>query len=218
MTPEAIKKYVVRIESAIAAHGNGAAALCDGKGGRGDVRFPILAGPAIANPDSSVLDVGCGYGDLRSFLREQGWQGKYMGIDIVPALLQEARIRHPDAEFRELDGSAGLGGLPPHDFVIASGLMNLELPGGGNEAHIRNFMACMFQHARVAVSIDFMSSMVDFKHPDAWHTDPAWALQSAFTLTRRVVLRADYMPYEFCLIMYKDASISGRNVFQAWER
>jgi hypothetical protein len=63
-----------------------------------------------------------------------------------------------------------------------------------------------------------MTSYVDFKHPGAWHTDPAWALTAANRLTRRVTLRADYMPYEFCLFLYKNVAVSARNVFQAMEQ
>ena len=48
-----------------------------------------------------------------------------------------------------------------------------------------------------------MSTRVDFQRPEAWHTDPAWLLQQAMGLTRRVVLRHDYMPYEFCAHLYK---------------
>src|ERR1700680_3801966 len=43
---------------------------------------------------SSVLDVGCGFGDLLDHLRRRGWQGRYTGVDLVPELIDEARRRH----------------------------------------------------------------------------------------------------------------------------
>jgi hypothetical protein len=75
----------------------------------------------------------------------------------------------------------------------------------------------MFEHARTAVAVDFMTTAVEFRHPDAWHTDPVWAWGVANRLTRRLVLRADYMPYEFALILYKDVRVSDRTVFEAAE-
>jgi hypothetical protein len=76
----------------------------------------------------------------------------------------------------------------------------------------------MFKVARRAVCVDFMSTEVDFRKPGSWHTDPCWALREAYKLSRRVMLRQDYMPYEFSIIIFKDADISSRNVFAAFER
>ncbi len=217
MEQAAIQQYVDRIEKALAANGTSRAALCDGKGGRQDVRFPVLAAPALAKPDCAVLDIGCGFGDLYGFLTQHGWHGRYTGLDIVPALLGEARRLHPGATFLERDGSAGLEGLPPHDVVVASGILNLKLPDGSNEAHIGRLLALMFEHAREAVAVDFMTNQVEFRQPDAWHTDPLWAYALANRLTRRLLLRADYMPYEFALLLYKDVRVSARTVFEAVE-
>lgn len=48
-----------------------------------------------------VLDVGCQRGQLRD--RLAGRIGRYVGIDLSEANLEEARRRHPDCEFRLLD-------------------------------------------------------------------------------------------------------------------
>jgi SAM-dependent methyltransferase len=218
MDEAAVQIYIERMQAALAAHGPTRAALCDGKGGRQDVRFPVLAAPALSSPDCSVLDIGCGFADLYAFLTSRGWRGRYTGIDIVPALLVEARRRYPGIALYERDASAGLADLPEHDVVIASGVLNLALPGGGNEAHIERLLSLMFEHAGIAVAVDFMTTQVDFRQPDAWHTDPLWAFALANQLTPRLVLRADYMPYEFALILYKDVRVSERTVFQAGER
>ena len=39
----------------------------------------------------------------------------------------------------------------------------------------------------------------------------------AMGLTRRVVLRHDYMPFEFALLLYRDQRRSNRNIFQVLE-
>lgn len=48
-----------------------------------------------------VLDIGCQRGQLRDRLGER--IGRYVGIDLSPESLEEARRRHPDCEFRLLD-------------------------------------------------------------------------------------------------------------------
>jgi len=43
----------------------------------------------LINPDSSILDVGCGNGDLLIRMRKQGFSGKLIGIDISEGILQQ---------------------------------------------------------------------------------------------------------------------------------
>jgi SAM-dependent methyltransferase len=215
MDDAAIKKYVDRYEEAYRKHGYSLQGLCSSAVDRSDLRFSVLTQPLLELGES-VLDVGCGFADLFRYLKKEGWKGRYTGIDIVPSLLKEAGVRHPDAQLIQGDASRGLADVGPHDFVIACGAMNLKLPNGGNEAHIASFLRAMFKVARLGVVADFMTTHVDFRHPDAWHTDPIWALEQAQRLTRRVTLRADYLPFEFALFLFKDVSTLGSNMYRAF--
>ena len=62
----------------------------------------LLDAPQFEASDS-ILDVGCGYGDLFAFLRDRGWRGRYVGIDIVPALIEAGHSKYPGADLRVLD-------------------------------------------------------------------------------------------------------------------
>jgi ubiquinone/menaquinone biosynthesis C-methylase UbiE len=189
-----------------------------GKRGRQEIRFGVLVQPILEIPGSSVLDAGCGFADLYDYLVAQGWKGRYCGIDIVPGLLQVARERHPELDLREVDITASDVKLGSHDFVVASGMFNARLKRGDNLKHIEHALLNMRRIAKAAVCVDFMSTYVDYQHPEGWHTDPAWALALGKKLSRRVMLRHDYMPYEFALIIYTDDTISPRNVFNAAEK
>ena len=72
-------------------------------------------------------------------------------------------------------------------------------------------------YTKLAIRVDFLSTYVDYQKPDSWHTDPCKALIMAQQLSRRYVMRLDYMPFEFALTIYKDDSICDRNVFQAYK-
>jgi len=209
--------YVQRYEKRLQEFGYSPAALGWGVNGRQEIRFSILAEPALRLPKSSVLDVGCGFCDLYDFLDKRGWQGRYTGIDIVPGLLAVAKQRHPGLDVRELDITDD--SVPPdeYDFVISSGALNASLPSGSNETHIEVALRSMYRRSRRATCVDFLSTYVDFQKPGAYHTDPGWALAAAKRLTRRVLLRHDYMPYEFCLLLFRDDVISERKVFRAFE-
>jgi len=185
-----------------------------------DVRLPLPDERAVLDrmPGSSVLDVGCGFCDLYDFLDKRGWQGRYTGIDIVPGLLEVAKQRHPGLDVRECDITDDSAPLDEYDFVISSGALNASLPSGGNEVHIELALRTMFLRSRLATCVDFLSTYVDFQKPGAYHTDPGWALAAAKRLTRRVLLRHDYMPYEFSIFLFRDDAISERKVFRAFER
>lgn len=209
--------YVTRYEKRLHEYGYSPATLGWGIHGRQEVRFSVLAECALRMPDLSVLDVGCGFGDLYDFLKKNGWQGRYTGIDIVPGLLAVARERHPGIDVRELDITDESVTLDLYDFVISSGTFNAALPSGTNESHVLQALQRMHEHCRYCTCIDFLSSYVDFQKPGAYHTDPGWALAACKRLSRRVLLRHDYMPYEFALFLYRDDSVSERNVFQRFE-
>jgi SAM-dependent methyltransferase len=209
--------YVQRYEKRLQEFGYSPATLGWGVNGRQEVRFSILAEAALRMPESSVLDVGCGFCDLYDFLDKRGWQGRYTGIDIVPGLLEVARRRHPSLDVRELDITDESAPLDEYDFVISSGALNATLPSGSNETHIEVALRSMYQRSRRATCVDFLSTYVDFQKPGAYHTDPGWALAAAKRLTRRVLLRHDYMAYEFSLLLFRDDAISERKVFRAFE-
>ena len=181
--------------------------------GQQSVRFSALSTEVIQNPTSSILDVGCGFGDLYDFLITSKWHGQYTGIDIVPRLVEIARTRNQNLDVRLAD-LFELSDDRKYDYVISSGIFNGKLKYEDNKEHIRKALRKMFEIARVQVCVDFLSTYVDFQRPQAFHTDPAWALTTGMSLTKRVILRHDYMPYEFALFLYKNSAISRRNVFE----
>jgi len=210
--------FIRRYENRLRETGYSPETLGWGKNGRQEVRFSVLADFALRDTSSSVLDVGCGFADLYEFLAGHGWRGRYTGIDIVPGLLEVARQRHPCIDVREADITDQTVLLDQYDFVISSGIFNAALPSGMNEVNVENALRRMVQLSRRATCVDFLSTYVDFQKPGAHHTDPCWAFALAMRITRRVILRDDYMPYEFSMFLFTDDSISDRRVFQSFER
>lgn len=210
-----MRDIIERYENRLRKFGYSPETLGWGKQGRQEVRFGILAAPILDSLISSVLDIGCGFADFYDYLISRGWHGNYLGIDIVPGLLQIAKERHPFLDLRELDITGEHLSLEKYDYVVASGVFNARLKSENNLEFIECGLRNMYRVANMAICVDFMSTYVDFQHPDAWHTEPAWVFALAKTLSKRVLLRHDYMPFEFALIIYCDDRISPRNVFQS---
>ena len=205
--------YIARYEKLLKKYAYSPQALGWGKHGRQEIRFRILTEPVLRYPNSTVLDVGCGFGDLYSYLINHQWTGRYVGIDIVPGLLNVAREKHPNVEFIELDITESEGKLSTFDFVLASGILNAKLSFEDNKDHISKVIQSMVMHCRVAACVDFLSSYVDYQKTESWHTDPGWVFKIAKNLSRRIILRHDYMPFEFCIIIYKNDRIQSNNTF-----
>jgi SAM-dependent methyltransferase len=211
------RDYIERYERRLGRFGYSPKALGWDTRERQEARFSVLAAYALHIPESRVLDVGCGFADLYGFLQRHGWHGAYTGTDIVPGLLDVARQRHPGLDLREMDVTAPAADLGVYDFVIASGVLNARLPSGKNPAHIREMLTVMHRHARTAVCVDFLSSYVDFQEPGNWHTEPGWVLGVAREMSRRLLLRHDYLPYEFALFLFADDAVSAHRVFRGFE-
>jgi SAM-dependent methyltransferase len=107
-------------------------------------RFETIAA-AIDADHSTVLDVGCGTGDLKRFLDERFSGVSYLGIDQQPEFIAAARARHQgDASAVFIEGNADRLPLPRADHVIACGLLGYR---SANPRHLFQTIARLFAAA-----------------------------------------------------------------------
>jgi len=173
--------------------------------GRQPLRFKILAEIGILD-GSSVLDVGCGFGDLFNFLRNLGINVNYTGIDINPDIIKLAREKNPELRFEVLDfDKEEIDGK--FDWVVSSGIFNYKLTD--NARFTRNMLEKMFLKAEKGIAADFMSTHVDYQEEETNYTDPEEIFKFCKGLSKRVVLRHDYLPFEFCIYVYKNDVLDG---------
>jgi trans-aconitate methyltransferase len=177
-------------------------------------RFAVLTSFVPLGQIESVLDVGCGFGDLYGYLRQHDYRGTYTGIDLVPELIEEGRTRFVDADLRVADLS-DMSGDKTFDLVVGSGIFNAKLRHESSLEHIRSALEKMFAVCRQVTAVDFLTSYVDFERDDLHYMPPETAFAFAKALTRRVALRHDYMPFEFALGAYRDDTLAPGARFQA---
>ena len=48
----------------------------------------------------SILDLGCGRGDLYSFLKSEGWDFEYIGIESSSPLVNAGKVKNPEIDIR----------------------------------------------------------------------------------------------------------------------
>lgn len=164
-------------------------------------RFEILAEAGDLR-GRKVLDVGCGLGHLYDFLAARGIGASYYGLDLSPKLVEKARELHPDVAFEVLDAASR--SLPrTADYVFASGVLNVET--GDNEAAMSRLLRTAYEACHLAVAVNMLSTWADWFERNRHYYDPIKMVRLARRLTRRLVLRHDYMPHDFTLYLYREA-------------
>ena len=131
------------------------------------LRFRILA-DNVDLDGRSILDVGCGLGDLWGYLKRREIPAEYTGVDLLEEMLAEAARRHPGATFvrgdvfREPDPFAGR----QFDVVFGSGIFNLNL--GNNHAFLPRAISRLLELSREHVVFNLL-------HARMPGTDPTYA-------------------------------------------
>lgn len=200
-----IKRYNDRIEK----FGNNISALASGTEERRNLRFRILTEIGINEADS-VLDLGCGYGDYYLYLKKRYKNFSYMGIDINQNLIDFARKRFEEVNFKVLDIQNESPGR--FDYVVSTSCFNLNLGETSNYDFIEDILKKSYNAANKGVAIDFLTSYVDFKGnaEEAFYYEPEKIFKIAKSISKRVCLRHDYPLFEFCVYLYPD--------FEGWSK
>jgi len=198
-------EIVAHYQALLAQHGAGPQAVQWADAETQAARFDVLSG--VARPLGSVLDVGCGLGQMCFELRAKGWGGRYHGVDIVPEFVDLANKALADDPLAD----ATLAGetLPAgYDFALLSGVFNNAMDD--NWAFARGMLRRMWAAADKGIAFNAMTAHVDYRDPGLWYVDP----MQMFDFCKRdlgghPVLRHDYtlraggFPYEFAIYAYK---------------
>lgn len=109
--------------------------------------------------DATILDVGCGTGDLSEFLSPFPIK-KYVGIDIYPKALEKARKRYPQEEFIEGD----LLTYPfneTFDYAFASGTFTVKMPID-NYRFVYSMVSKMWELTRVGLAFNVLTDTDEY--------------------------------------------------------
>ena len=114
--------------------------------------------------DDSVLDVGCGVAHLHTYLKNKGWNGKYLGIDpnkkAIDLIDENINAVHATVE--------DIGKNEKWDWAIANGVFNLGL----KEEHSFWIIDNMISHANKGIIFNML--LAPYEDPKYEAYNPMW--------------------------------------------
>lgn len=163
---------------------------------------------AADNPDASIIDVGCGYGDFLPFLRNAGFRGRYVGYDVSAVMVDAARRLHGEGP----DRSFIVGRAPEDaaDYAIGSGILNV-MRGASPDAwaeYVGATIEGLHRSGRRGFGFNMLSLASDpeRRRPDLFYGDPAGVLAECMArYGRHVALLQDYGLWEFTVLVRRAA-------------
>ena len=203
LDPYDASQVVLRYQKRIAEHGATFASLCSGSAEKQAIRHSVHAS-ALRGIKPSILEVGCGLGDFYKYLTDHGVDCSYSGYDIVPEYVEECRRAFTQATFHVRNIFAdGIDG--DYDSIVMSQVLNNRYQKSQNVEVMRQALEIAFRHTRVSVSVDMLSSYVEFQNPEVFYYSPEEIFRAAKAIAQRVVIRHDYRGFEFCVQLFHES-------------
>jgi SAM-dependent methyltransferase len=161
-------------------------------------RFEIIASTVDFN-GRSVLDIGCGCGDLKRFLDARSTGFSYTGVDLMPDFIRQAQETFagaPQTSFFERDFS--VAPLPAVDLVIASGALSYR---SADPALYLEVIRKLYQCAREALIFNMLDAAVFPEHPLLTGHDVNQVMAACRALSSGVRLIRGYLEDDFTVVM-----------------
>ena len=163
-------------------------------------RFEILSKIYDLN-GFSILDVGCGLGDLYIWLKKNKIEVDYLGIDITTKMILKAKKKYPEASFKICDLINDFQSLDKVDFVLASGIFNRKI--NNHEKFVKNMITKMYEKCNYALGFNILSTRADFQEKNEYYADPEKLLQFCNELSKNAIMNHEYMNHDVTYFLYK---------------
>ncbi|MCL2839577.1 MAG: hypothetical protein FWE05_02300 [Defluviitaleaceae bacterium] len=192
--------------------------------GKQAIRFDMLTedfGLNTKGKDISILDIGCGFAQLGVFLKHKYKDTfiKYTGIETVASIYQEAVNQTQEYDFILLNDDFFDTKLSNFDICVASGIFNAKLSTDDNYNQIEQSMQKAFNLCNIGIAYDFLSDTASIQHEINHYASASEILKISQKLSKNVLLKHNYMPFEFSVIIFKDDSFKRETtLFQKYER
>jgi len=161
------------------------------------LRFKMLIEPNKLN-DCSVLDIGCGTGDLLEYLIINNIHCEYTGIDQIKDFITLAGEKYKNQNNTSfLLGDFWTADLGKYDYVIASGALSYR---HADPNFIFKMIAYLFSLSKKAFAFNLLEK-TDMKNGGLVAYNKNEMLGFCKKLSSNVILKDDYLEGDFRILM-----------------
>ncbi|MBI9105944.1 MAG: class I SAM-dependent methyltransferase [Spirochaetales bacterium] len=155
----------------------------------------------------SILDVGCGCGDLSAWLKKQNIDADYSGVDILEQMVLRAKNSYPGVVFycadifdSEFNCESELC-RESFDVTFASGIFNLN--AGNNEKFLRKAVPVLASMSNEAFVFNLLDPSSPDKDNNYFYFEPDEAIALASVYAKKIELIQGYLDNDYTLICIK---------------
>ena len=171
-----------------------------------ELRFVQLLRVCNFETPFSLNDIGCGYGAMLRLLakRHRQLQIDYLGVDLSPAMVLEARrLWHKRASTEFIIGNASSRSA---DYSIASGIFNVKLnqPEAAWLQFIKTTLSDMHATSRLGFAVNFLAPLDEglLTKPELYRAPPAlWMQYCEREFNTTVEILENYGMREYTLLI-----------------
>ncbi|MEP7103539.1 MAG: class I SAM-dependent methyltransferase [Candidatus Dojkabacteria bacterium] len=157
----------------------------------------------------SLLDLGCGFGDIIPFIKSKAENFEYNGYDINSNFIEEARKRYPDGNyhFEVKDIINEVEEFSDFDIIIVSGVFNSNLYD--NDEYLKNTIKTLFTKTKEVLAFNItgsinLKSIEKKENSRVVYRDGYDMINFCRELSSRIIFRQDYNPKDFTIIVSKE--------------
>jgi SAM-dependent methyltransferase len=152
----------------------------------------------------TMIDYGCGYGALISYMQQNNFNFSYTGFDITPAMIATARETYgnlPQCRFVDDEQQ-----LTPAEYMIVSGIFNLKMDNDYDKwtQYVVSVLDRVWPLATKGMSFNILTkySDADKMRADLYYADPLFFFDYCKRhYSKEVALLHDYGAYEFTILV-----------------
>ncbi|MBU0672200.1 MAG: class I SAM-dependent methyltransferase [Candidatus Margulisbacteria bacterium] len=211
------KKQIDYFEGLLAKHGESFLALDWNSPESQKLRYKIFKDLFVWGKKStgiSILDVGCGFGDLYGYFKAEKLLGRhkirYTGYDVSAKLLEVAKKKYPDGRF-ELKDILEERHLPKFDYVFCSGVFNIRTGATANHLEfVKEMLLRLYDLANYGIGVNFLSEGAipisvpeDLNSGRYFYFKPEEIMSFCRFISNRFIIRHDYHPGDFTVYLFK---------------
>lgn len=168
--------------------------------------FNTLTSLGIDFSKDSILDVGCGIGDLYAFIYEIKVidNPNYLGIDYNPNMINLAKTKYSVAvdRFESID-LLNYDSTNKKDWVVSANAFNIKMQDDMN-LYLKTCIDKMYESCNKGIAFNLIGTYCEAELvSEAVKYDVKELVEYCIKKYKRVVLRTDYLYDEFMIYIYR---------------